>query len=50
VKHLATSILVHRMELTSMSRAQEINVKVLVEDAFHNIPVPKETFKIPSME
>ena len=42
VKHLANSILVHRIELTSMSRAQEINVKRLVEEALDSVPVPKE--------
>jgi len=41
VKHLANSILVHRMELTSMSRAHEINVKRLVQEALESVPVPK---------
>ena len=42
VKHLANSILVHRMEQTSMSRAQEININRLVGEALEKIPVPKE--------
>lgn len=42
VKHLADSILVHRVELTSMSRAQKINVKQLVEEALGSVPVPKD--------
>ena len=41
VKHLANSTLTHRIELTSMARAQEINVKQLVSEVLDNVPVPK---------
>ena len=43
VKHLANSILTHRVELTSMARAQETSVIQLVREAINIIPVPKET-------
>jgi MoxR-like ATPase len=42
VKHLANSILTHRVELTSMARAQETSVIQLVKEALDSVPVPKE--------
>ncbi len=42
VKHLANSILTHRVELTSMARAQEISVLQLVKEALNSVPVPTE--------
>ena len=42
VKHLANSILTHRVELTSMARAQETSVMHLVKEALNSVPVPTE--------
>ena len=40
VKHLANSILTHRVELTSMARAQDIDIVQLVVSALESISVP----------
>jgi len=40
VKHLANSILSHRLELTSMARAQDIDIVQLVLKALESVPVP----------
>jgi len=42
VKHLANSVLTHRVELTSMARAQETSVTQLVREALNSVPVPTE--------
>jgi len=41
VKHLAYSILTHRLELNSTARAEEINIKDLVNQALESVPVPE---------
>lgn len=41
VKHLATSVLSHRVELSSMARSQGLDVKSLVDEALSDVPVPK---------
>jgi MoxR-like ATPase len=42
VKHLAHSILAHRLELTSTARAENVEIRDLVNRALDSIPVPKE--------
>ncbi len=41
VKHLAISVLSHRLELTSTARAEDVEVKDLVAEALRVVPVPK---------
>ena len=41
VKHLALSVLTHRLELSSTARAEGINVEDLVSQALDSVPVPK---------
>jgi MoxR-like ATPase len=41
VKHLAMSVLTHRLELSSTARAEDISVVELVEQALEAVPVPK---------
>jgi MoxR-like ATPase len=41
VKYLSMSVLSHRVELTSMSRAENVTVRSLVEEALKAVPVPK---------
>ncbi len=42
VKHLALSVLVHRLELTSAARAEDVRVEGLVDEALMAVPVPKD--------
>ncbi|MBD3171173.1 AAA domain-containing protein [Candidatus Bathyarchaeota archaeon] len=41
VKHLALSVLSHRLELTSTARAEDVKVEDLVVEALGKVPVPK---------
>lgn len=41
VKHLALSVLSHRVELTAAARAEGVHVEELITEALDNVPVPK---------
>lgn len=42
VKSLAMSVLSHRVELSPLSRAENVTVRGLVEESLGAVPVPKD--------
>lgn len=45
VKHLAASVLNHRVELSSMARSQNLSVETLIDEALNDIPIPRNISK-----
>jgi MoxR-like ATPase len=41
VKHLASSVLSHRVELTAAARTEDVSVEELIGEALGSVPVPK---------